>query len=503
MSPVALTHDYPHQGITIEAFPSDFATLFSAPLGLVEDPWPPDQLVYLNEYLVRIGAKTIIRESHYIDRDFIYDLSLFYSRSLRSYPNYCERFHFFCEKFDARRWKRAVTEVGGREKHQKFLQESYLGFSVVRPLPGSPIGRTVLRPNTSDSSGLTRRFDGIRGYQVHVGGFTLTVDGLAFQQQDQGVSACATTALWSSMHKTANTEHLEVPTPAQITESASRYVLEASRPFPSEGLTISQICEAVRATGLAPLVIRSASFEHDRAQLMGYTVSGFPPVLAIQPMSGPDGHAVCAVGMKLGKIAPQTDPNLHHRDASTALQSIFVHDDRLGPYAEAQINPWTLKDGSLVTKITIQWPDKAVGEESILTAIIVPVPAKLRMPLSRIRALGRGIAEATALLFPEFSNEVVLNCRYGAATRYREEATEFGLTSAGLFSLRCETVLSRYVGLIEVKTPQGPIYDIALDTTETRANPSALAFVRRTLLANKHRKLFQAIGTKFGARIIW
>ena len=503
MSLVAPTYDYPEQSISVGPFPSDFASLFSAPRGLIEDPWPPDQLIYLNKYLTALGAKTVVSESHYIDRDFIYDLSLFYARSLRCYPNYCTRYHFFSESFNAARWKKALTEVDRRTQHSKFLQQSYLGFCVVRPLPGSPIGRTVLQPNRIDVSGLDRRFDGVREYSVHIGGFQLQINGLAFQQQDQGVSACATTALWSAMHRTAHTEQIEVPTPAQITEAASRYVVGASRPLPSEGLTISQICEGIRASGLAPTVIRSASFEHDRAQLIGYTSSGFPPVLAIQPMAGPDGHAVCALGLRLGKIAPNTDPNLHHRDASTAVQAVFIHDDRLGPYAEAQITPWTLKSGFIGTRLIIQWPDQTTFEESVLTAIIVPVPPKVRMPISRLRALGLSLAEGTALLFPEFKNKVILNCKYVRATDYKENAHQYRLTKDGLFSLVCQTVLSRYLGLIEISTPSGPVFDILLDTTETRANPSALAFVRRRLLHTKHRKDFEAIAMKFGARTIW
>src|SRR5262249_34884889 len=151
---------------------------------------------------------------------------------------------------------------------------------------------------------------GIREYLVHLCGLELRVQGLPFQQQDQGVSACATTALWSAIHKVSAMEGLPAATPASITQAASRYFLAGGRSLPSEGLTVDQICEATRAAGLAPVVIRGIALEQARAQLHSYLTSGFAPVLALQPINGNDGHAVCGVGLKLGSVVPQTDPSL-------------------------------------------------------------------------------------------------------------------------------------------------------------------------------------------------
>jgi len=160
--------------------------------------------------------------------------------------------------------------------------KAYLGFSVLRPLPESPIGRTVLATFSRDADkGHKREFQTTRNYRVHLAGFELSVDGLAFQQQDQGVSACATTALWSAMHCVASKEGLPVSAPAEITEAASRYFLAAGRALPSEGLNVHQICEATRAADLAPLLIRGLTLKEDIAQLHGYLRSGFAAVLAI------------------------------------------------------------------------------------------------------------------------------------------------------------------------------------------------------------------------------
>jgi hypothetical protein len=489
-------HRYPEQQVRVLECPRDVTQIFPRPPGPIENFWPPTQLQYLGAYLAELGCKTIVLEAHYIDRDYIDDTALYYSRSLRSYSNHCQRVHFFREAFDDSEWRRilAAANNGARDEVIGRLQQSYLGFSVIRPLPGSPLGRTVLATfevlGPPAREGFRRDFTGVRPYTVHVAGLALTIRGLAFQQQDQGVSACATTALWSAINKVAFEESLPVATPAQITEGASRYYLgEYGRWLPSEGLTIHQVCEATRAAGLAPLVIRAVSPEHDRAQLLGYAQSGFPPVLAIMSEDGL-GHAVCTVGLKLGSIEPRTDPSLHFTDAATSVKGVYIHDDRLGPYAIADLQPKTVTDSrtgksQTRTGLSIQWPDGSIpAEESILQALVIPVPLKLRLTVARMRQLGLSIADAAGQLFSTIRDRAVLNCRYYPATCYRERAPGFGLSEAGAYTLNCQVVLSRYVGVIEIGGPDGPLFDVLLDSTETIPHRAILACVKRERLSN-------------------
>jgi hypothetical protein len=295
------------------------------------------------------------------------------------------------------------------------------------------------------------------------------------------------------------------PTPAEITEAASRYVLADGRSLPSEGLNIQQICEATRGSGLEPLVVRSVDIEHDRAQLLGYISSGFAPVLALQPVQGTVGHAVCAVGLKLGEMAAPTNPAIKFRDGASAVLGVYVHDDRLGPYALAELGPWTLAGPPTViaTGVSIRWPDQPiVSEQSVLKAIVIPTPAKLRMPISRIRGLGLALAQAAGDLFVDFTGRVVLNCKYTRVTDYQRLAIDFGLSADGTYALQCSTALSRYLGLVEISAPEGPLFDVLLDATETRANPSALVFVRRKGLPDKYVADLEVIAQKCAARFV-
>jgi hypothetical protein len=499
-------YEYPRQSISVVPFPREFSSLFPQPTGLTEDIWPPTQLDYLGFYLTRLGCKTVVIEGHYVDRDFIDDSALFYSRSLRGYPNYCQRLHFFSEVFDDRDWKSKIASAnaGQIDGVTANLQASYLGFCVVKPLPGSLIGRTILKhldSTTPDS--LTRRFGGARDYRVSIAGLDLVVHGLAFQQQDQGVSACATTALWSSIHKVAPMEGLPVATPASITQAASRYFLAGGRALPSEGLTIDQICEATRSAGLAPVVVRGVALEQARAHIYGYLMSGFPPVLALQPVDRTDGHAVCAVGMKLGEVAAQTDPQLHFRDGATAVRAVYIHDDRLGPYAVADLQSFTLRNGDIVPSLVIRWPgESGEVETSILRALVVPVPTKLRLTVARMRALAVVIGDAVGQLLPALNRNVVIDCQYRLGTEYVRAGYTYELSDDGMYRLATGTVLSRYVGDICISGPDGPLFDVLLDATETQANPSVLACVRRKALPAASISLIESIARRLGAALI-
>ena len=486
--------DYPSQDVTVLPVGSadEISRLFPAPPGMVEDVWPLVQITYLSEYLEQIRCATVLIEDHYVDRDYIEDMAIFYARSLRAYPPYCQRMHFFSESFDQTKWRDLLVRANGGEAEnvRQWLQDAYLGFSVIRPLPGSPLGRTVVATFGPEASGGRRReFRGTREYTVHLGGFELRVEGLAFQQQDQGVSACATVALWSAVHQVAPLEGLPAMTPAQITEAATRYYLPGGRALPSEGLTVNQLCEAIRAGGMAPILIPATSPDIDRAQLLGYIRSGFAPVLAAEMLSTRVGHAVCAVGVKIGAVQPQTNIDLRYQDGASALEGLYIHDDRLGPYAAADIYGLTdANSGSVRTHLRIRWPDSQAEVDHLrLLAIVVPAPAKLRLTVTRMRALGIPLANAVGLLL---NRTVELNCRYDVARSYRARAFQFDLTDEGAYSLAHALVLSRYVGLIELSDDEGPLLDVLLDSTETVANPSVLAcVVRRRLDADAEEAL--------------
>lgn len=495
---------YPAADITVAPLGEAFSSAFpSSARRVISREWPPPQTEYLRVYLKEMGCQTVVVEHHYVDRVFMHDNAIFYARNLRSYPNFTKRMHFFKGAFGQQDWKTLIAKAGAGERGtvQANLQEQYLGFSVVRPLPDSPVGRTLLPAYPSRAPADTKSlFPVLRRHRAHLAGFDLVVEGVPFQQQDQGVSACATTALWSSLDSVSAIEETSGISPASITEAATRYPLQEGRPFPSEGLTVRQLCEATRAAGFSPIVIRGTNLMNDRLQLLSYLDSSLSPVLAlISTKDGATGHAVAAVGYRAGDLPPRTDPSLSFQDWSNCLRGVYIHDDRLGPYAFAELSPLTdSRSGVVRTRVAIEWPDKTPDVDWFLYAMVIPVPLKLRLTATRMRHVGLFAAETLGVALKE--PRTTLHCRYEPARRYTSRCYEFGLSSDGLYALTCQTALSRLVGIAEIAGPDGPLMDLLLDTTEASAEPAVIACVKRGALRDVG--LLRSFADYFGAASI-
>jgi hypothetical protein len=143
------------------------------------DAPPNTQTLYLADYLATLGAKTIVVEDHYIDRHFMEEVSLYYSKSLLPRPNWTTRVHLFRRELDDDELAARLRAAAEGEVTQttQYFQDSYCGYVVVRPLPSVPIGRTVLQHLRDKPD---RSFPTCQAYAVHFLGVELRVHGLAF-----------------------------------------------------------------------------------------------------------------------------------------------------------------------------------------------------------------------------------------------------------------------------------------------------------------------------------
>ncbi len=187
------------------------------------------QVVYLAGYLGHLGAKTVVVEHRYVDRDYLADYSSYYASCFDDFGPRCKRLHFFSSTFIEDELRGWITAP--RDDVDAGLQGAYLGFVVVRPLPEALIGRTVLATYQQQAN----RTYAKRKYKVSLFGIDLTIDSLAYQQQDNVVAACATVALWTAFHKTSKVFEHPLLRPADTTATASR-VQGSGRAMPSHGL---------------------------------------------------------------------------------------------------------------------------------------------------------------------------------------------------------------------------------------------------------------------------
>ena len=302
------------------------------------------QLQYIFCYLSDLRAVSLVVEPHYFDKDYLSEFAAFYSVSARGYTNTCRRLHFFSTSVDREKFTAAVS---GDSQAMQALQNSYLGFSVIRPISAAPLGCTVLGWYP-DKSGATRRVTRpSREYHCHLAGIRLSIVGLAWQQQDSAVGACATVGLWSMLHASSFDNDHSAPTTAQITQAAHQTAVTGARVFPSSGLTIIQLLEAIKRYHMAPFVMsgdiypsvestgigniqRSAGFSRERfaSTCASFIRSGYP-LLAIGHSAGHGRHAVCITGFR--EAPPGELEPLAVKAADESIVNVYIHDDNLGP----------------------------------------------------------------------------------------------------------------------------------------------------------------------------
>lgn len=426
------------------------------------------------------------------------DHGIFYSRSFYPFKNSCERIHFFSEGKDKiQDCLRTLIESArrdptkARQESRDFAHEFYIGFSVKKPLNGSPVGRTVLRIPKNPPVNAVRSFPCVRTYVVHFLGLELVVSGLAFQQQDTGVSACATTAIWSAVQKVKDGEDIGAATPGQITTLATQFSLSFGRAMPSEGLSTGQMCNAIQALGLSPALIRTKKFESARGALYAAVNSGLAPILIIEDANRAETyHAVTVAGMKLAAVETPEDIGDDIFDAAGNLRAVYVQDDRNGPYLRLDIEKM---NGGL--SWNIRWDDPTstdTPELWKLSHILIPTHPKIRISLGELRDIGLEVAadvQAFRDWYREKADDDVVQNTPRVDLMYRVERSYKYIESLlgpayslppEKFNEFCQTVtLPRYIGLLRIKSSYAGVFDVLIDTTGTRRNCHCLALVGR------------------------
>lgn len=349
-----------------------------------EKPNSARHLDYLYKYLTDLGAKTIVVECNYIDRDFLDDYANYYSRCFSPPYRKCSRLHFFNERFVQSNFESIIL---GEAKPDP-LTLSYLGFIVVRPLPITKIGKTCLKTLFAD--GQEGYSPAVQSYAVSLYGIKLNVKSLAFQEQDNVAAACATSALWMLFHRTSNIYGHNIPSPLEITRQATARLPLGDRIFPNAGLRKEQMAEAIKEVGLEPFE-KSADPRIFSIMLYAYLRGGTPALLHVIDQSDNQPHVVLASGYALTGKRPIPFPKSNILYRATRMQGLLVHDDQIGPYARfnicAPIRVRYMEHGKLrsgrLPLLTSKWEghgNKLVGVDFIAQTILLALYHKIRIP---------------------------------------------------------------------------------------------------------------------------
>jgi hypothetical protein len=335
---------------------------------------------YLDSYLTDLGAKTIIVESEYTDGDYLDDFSSYYVKCFRDYHRRCKRLHFFDRDFDEPTFRNLILGNVSRTEGQA-MKDSYLGFVVARPLPDAIIGRTALKHY--DNDGGRRNYPATKEYKANLFGVELSVRSLAFQEQDSVLAACATVALWSAFHKTAELFGTPIPTPVEITKAANQIELPA-RPIPSHSLTLQQICNSIRHVGLEPEVIQVRPSTPVPSLIYGHLRMGLPVVLLVE-LEGEGGHALTLAGFSLQgnqvRSSEVASGNTCVPLSGLRIDKFYGHDDQFGPFNRLEVDSSASYRGNTYPIVFRgSWKNSAGTVLRLFpVAVVVPVYHKIRV----------------------------------------------------------------------------------------------------------------------------
>lgn len=352
---------------------------------------------YLDSYLAPWKAKgdkniSFLIENDYIDFSFLQDYSNYYVKCFNQYPRNCIRLHFF--SLDE-------TQLGKIYDYSKkkddncleIIKTNYLGFIVIRPIPSTFIARACLKKyeteNTPKHCLISKKI------LSHILGIQLFVDTIPFIEQDKVLSVCATSALWSFFNAHKQIDYHRIPSPYEITSLAINNDDSKSIVLLNEGLTIQMMCNCIKSYGLVPL-----NYElHKEAPLFFYELihvmvsSGYPVIIGLSVYSNKptdndeknkqifEGlHAVVALGDETSNALHFVATEGKIKTFAQNISKLYIHDDRIGPYAKIQYedNSWKLE----LLKTTSSVQPKT--EYYVPSEIVIGIYQKIRLPFATI-----------------------------------------------------------------------------------------------------------------------
>lgn len=480
---------------SIDAF-SDLLTTSGSSTDLIG---AKSHLDYFEEYFSHpkgVGAKTIIVEKNYVDRDFLEDYAAYYVRCFHRYEHRCLRLHFFTSEF-------TQDDLGSFLKGNaspltpSFLQKSYLGFLVIKPLPKTVIGRTCLRPYPDDNG--RRNFPIVRSYEAHVFGLSLEVETLAFQEQDKVAAACATSALWSVFQGTGKLHHHPIPSPVEITRAASSPSALETRVLPNKGLTVNQLAQAIRSVSLEPLYLAARDEHLLKATVYAYLQGKTPLLLGLRmvdtsgrpadydslpaekkpPDRCPGAHVVAVTGFSLSElpVTPLYETGFLLR--ASRIDKFYVHDDQIGPFSRI-----TFGAGSLVYKtsdgthhsadhsFSTSW--KGVNQvcrnmQAVPLYVLIPLYHKVRISFSTI--LRVVVMFDSALEAMRLSHKLPLltrlewDIRLTTVTQLKAEILKAQLNAEYKYEVLTQS-MPRFLWRATASCQNGVVLDLLFDATD-------------------------------------
>jgi len=444
-------------------------------------------LIYLAKYLKRINCKTIIEEINYIDKVYLNDFSQFYVRCFPHYKKTCSRLHFF---------NLEITENNFYDNYllEKNLQEYYLGFSIIKPIPFF-LGRTCIKPYFNVNNNLTFLIQ--QKYEVNLCGKPLHINSLIFHDKDKATAACSTVALWICFHMTSHLfkNHLPLLSPLEVTKLAFKSTTSPNRLIPNKSLTTLQVVSIIKELNLE-LEQRKAKNKDILSFIYAYIHYKIPVILLIERQENNRriGHAVVVSGIILNNYQKNNFLKGKIRLKAHYIDKLIIHDDKIGPYIQIDITKIENSDSHYYTI-------KICNNEYKINNIIVPVYHKIRVALEDI-LYNKFFIEINNLFNEIFSQETENNKNIISTIMWDIFLTDINEFKIDITNLNIDTQLKksilissypkylwRAIMYIHRKDKIIPIFEFQIDATDL---PKSI-FIYKSFFYGKYNMFFKLV----------
>ncbi len=427
-------------------------------------------------------CKGALIECEYVDRDYTDGYTYYYSKAFMDYQKRSKRVHFFKDNLNS--FKEDILGAFSSKKKvqimNKWLEENYLGYSIICPNYPTTIGRTVIDPPRKPEWVPHSK----SSFTVNLLGFNIKVKGVPFIEQDYRVSACATSAIWmASTSVLRNFNGGRGFSPIEITvEGGSRFI-PLGRVIPNQGLTIEQINWAFKGMELDPLLYEGP-FEVASAKniIYKYVESNIPVLLVVKRIERNEReeiietgglHAIVVTGHLYDWRANPESNNLKvkaggieheipYNYSSDWVDGFIAHDDQRGPYRELRLNEESglneelglAEDDPGVCVISEDYSTYEGGEmkyEGILQTIITPLPKKIFISAEKVERKGiRLFLKFYELFYQSLPTNFVLRTYLVPSNNFKKTLIGDSGMPEDLIRWYRGELLSRYVWVIEV-----------------------------------------------------
>jgi hypothetical protein len=290
-------------------------------------------------------------------------------------------------------------------------------------------------------------------------GIELTVDSLAFQEQDTSLAACATVALWSCFQKTRDLFNSGLPSPVQITRAANRFLISA-RPFPSRGLRIEQVCNAIAAEGLDPEVYPVTPDLPLVSMAYSYLKLGLPVLLIVEvPNAGLHGVALNGYSLReSNQLAREGGSEVLPPLIGLRIDEFYAHDDQVGPFSYLKV----IEAPDAQTTVQFSTPGWKSNLKPI--AVVVPIYPKIRTGFREAIKWIPMVSTVVSWTRNASEFEWDIHLISGNSLKHDLRGGEIQMST----SLKAQVLvegLPKYLWRCSLRVAKAPVFEMLLDTT--------------------------------------